>query len=139
VSSDGPAALEAKVAAAVEVWTGELIDLGGRNTLLYYKDLKSGTVSLDEADEVAVESLLGSQTVRLSNLFGDDLGPLARRARTVRAKAAENFEERGIQTLFLAWGMATWTNMRGTATPAAPILLCQPTWHRGEGRRRTST
>ena len=99
--------------------------MGGRNTLLYYKDLKSGTVSLDDADDVAVDALLGSHSVRLSNLFGDDLGPAARRARTVRAKAAENFEERGLQTLFLAWGMATWTNMRGTATPAAPVLLRQ--------------
>jgi very-short-patch-repair endonuclease len=125
MSAPDSAVLEAKVAAAVDVWTGELIDLGGRNTLLYYKDLKSGTVSLDDADEVAVEALLGSQTVRLSNLFGADLAPAARRARTVRAKAAENFEERGLQTLFLAWGMATWTNMRGTATPAAPVLLRQ--------------
>ncbi len=27
------------VRSAVAAWTGELIDLGGRNTLLYYRDL----------------------------------------------------------------------------------------------------
>jgi hypothetical protein len=55
-------------------------------------------------------------TTRLSLRF-------ARRARTIKAKSDENFEERGLQTLFLAVGMATWTNSRGTAIPAAPILL----------------
>ncbi len=125
VAPDAPE-LESKVAAAVAVWTGQLIDLGGRNTLLYYKDLKQGTLALDDADEVATERLLSSHTVRLSVLFAEDkLAPAARRARTVRAKAQENFEERGLQTLFLAWGMATWTNTRGTATPAAPVLLRQ--------------
>jgi very-short-patch-repair endonuclease len=125
-SGEERAALEARVKAAVAVWTGQLVDLGGRNTLLYYRDLKQGTLALDEADPVAAARLLGSYTVRLSNLFDvENLTAAARRARTVRAKATENFEERGLQTLFLAWGMATWTNTRGTATPAAPVLLRQ--------------
>jgi Protein of unknown function (DUF4011)/AAA domain len=125
-SEEERAALEARVTAAVAVWTGQLVDLGGRNTLLYYRDLKQGTLALDEADPVAAARLLGSYTVRLSNLFdAENLAAAARRARTVRAKATENFEERGLQTLFLAWGMATWTNTRGTATPAAPVLLRQ--------------
>src|SRR6266511_1915850 len=95
-----------KVAAAVRAWTGQLIDLGGRNTLLYYKDLKQGTLDLGPysgAEPVALDALLGS--------------------RTIRAKAMENFEERGLRTLYLAWAMATWENPRGTATPAAPVLL----------------
>jgi very-short-patch-repair endonuclease len=125
-SEDDRAALEAKVSAAVAVWTRQLIDLGGRNTLLYYRDLKQGTLALDDAAPLHRERLLGGHTVRLSNLFNaESLGGAARRARTVRAKAAENFEERGLQTLFLSWGMATWTNTRGTAVPAAPVLLRQ--------------
>lgn len=116
-----------QVAAAVRTWTGQLVDLGGRNTLLYYKDLRQGTLDLGAAgaEPTAVDDLLSSRTVRLSWLFSDekDLAAAAKRARTVRAKAVENFEERGIQTLFLAYGMATWTNTRGTATPAAPVFL----------------
>ena len=47
-----------------------------------------------------------------------------RRARAVRNRAQEHFEERGLETLFLACGMATSTNPRGTAAlPAAPVLL----------------
>jgi very-short-patch-repair endonuclease len=117
------------VQRAVASWTGELIDLGGRNTLLYYRDLKQGTLSLGAesgADAVAVDDLLSGRTVRLSEMFSDSTrGAAARRARTVKAKAAENVEERGIQTMFLAWGMATWTNPNTTAIPAAPVLLRQ--------------
>jgi Protein of unknown function (DUF4011) len=117
------------VGRAVKTWTGELVDLGGRNTLLYYRDLKQGTLDMGPgsgANAVAVDALLSSQTVRLSTMFGETaITAAARRARTVKAKATENYEERGPQTLFLAWGMATWTNARGTATPAAPVLLRQ--------------
>jgi very-short-patch-repair endonuclease len=117
------------VGRAVKTWTGELVDLGGRNTLLYYRDLKQGTLDIgpgSDANAVAVDALLSSRTVRLSTMFGEtDMGAAARRARTVKAKATENYEERGLQTLFLAWGVATWTNSRGTATPAAPVLLRQ--------------
>jgi very-short-patch-repair endonuclease len=116
-----------KVTAAVRAWTGQLIDLGGRNTLLYYKDLKQGTLDLSPhsgAEPVALDALLGSRTVRLSEMFDPQaLTSMARRARTIRAKAMENFEERGLRTLYLAWAMATWENPRGTATPAAPVLL----------------
>ncbi len=116
-----------KVEAAVRAWTGQLIDLGGRNTLLYYKDLKQGTLRLGpdaEAEPAALDALLGSRTVRLSEMFNREaLARAARRARTIRAKAMENFEERGLRTLYLAWMMATWENPRGTATPAAPVLL----------------
>jgi very-short-patch-repair endonuclease len=117
----------AAVERAQQVWTGQLVDLGGRNTLLYYRDLKVGTLDLSPgsgADPVAVEQLLGSHTMALSTLFADDSrADASKRARTIRAKATENFEERGLRTLYLAWGMATWTNERSASVPAAPILL----------------
>lgn len=129
------------VEKAVDAWKGQLVDVGGRNTLLYYKDLKQGTLDLrgDGHAETAVDRLLGSHTVRLSDIFhrsevheddpaaarGSRLAAAAKRTRTVRAKSMENLEERGLETLFLAWGIATWRNQIGTATPAAPVLLRQ--------------
>src|SRR5258706_144407 len=115
----------AKVAEAVRVWTGQLVDLGGRNTLLYYRDLKQGTLDLGQADAGAVAQVVRGEKVRLSALFPwpDTLAPAAKRARTVRVKAETMFEERGVQVLFLGWGMATWTTDRSAATPAAPVLL----------------
>ena len=125
VSSASPERLRL-VGRAVQTWTGELIDLGGRNTLLYYRDLKQGTLDIGPAipaNDVAVDQLLSSRTIRLSILFaGSSIDAAARRVRAVKAKATENFEERGLQTLFLAWGIATWTNPRSATVPAAPVL-----------------
>ena len=42
------------VAAAVEQWTRQLVDLTGRNRLIFYRPLKSGTLDLDEFDPGAV-------------------------------------------------------------------------------------
>ena len=115
-----------KVKAAVDLWKSQLIDIGGRNNLLYYRDLTRGTLDLEQADPAAVRRLLeGKSSVALSRMFTDraDLEAAVRRARTISKKAREHFEERGIDTLSLACGMATWENTIGTATPAAPILL----------------
>ena len=117
------------VERAKEVWKGQLVDLGGRNTLLYYRDLKVGTLDLGPdfgANDVRVDELLSSRPVALSDIFGEERRPdAAKRARTIRAKATENFEERGLRTLFLAWGTATWSSQRSSAAPAAPVLLRQ--------------
>jgi very-short-patch-repair endonuclease len=48
-----------------------------------------------------------------------------RRARTIHNKAKENFEERGLETLALACGLATWENKRAAWEPCAPVLLRQ--------------
>src|SRR5580704_5344282 len=40
------------VAAAQASWVAALTDLGGRNTLLYYKDRRTGTLDLAGADPV---------------------------------------------------------------------------------------
>jgi hypothetical protein len=114
------------LSAQVKVWTGQLVDLGGRNNLLYYRDLKRGTLDLAHAAPAALDDVLVGKSVALSRLFVDAelLDDAVKRARTVRNKAAEHFEERGLETLYLACGMATWTNPRGGATPCAPVLLC---------------
>jgi hypothetical protein len=119
---------EERVRRAVELWKRQLVDVGGRNTLLYYRDLKQGTLDLgpgSTANPIAVNELLATRTVRLSRLFTDpeQLPVAAKRARTIRAKAREMYEERGLRTLNLAWGMASWTNTRTTSTPASPVLL----------------
>ena len=38
-------------------WIDALTDLGGRNTLLYYKDRRAGTLDLAEADPDAARAL----------------------------------------------------------------------------------
>jgi very-short-patch-repair endonuclease len=111
---------------SVKVWTGQLVDLTARNNLLYFKDLKVGTLDLGAARRDKLFDVLVGKSLPLKRLFPDDdqHADAIRRARAVRNRAQEHFEERGLETLFLAVGMATWTNQRGAATPRAPVLLC---------------
>lgn len=93
------------VERAVKAWTGQLIDLGGRNNLLYYRDLRRGTLELTGANDKAFVDLLSGRQVPLARLFdGEALEDALPRARTIRNKSREHFEERGLETLFLACG-----------------------------------
>lgn len=114
-----------RVAAAVKAWQRSLVDLGGRNTLLWYRDLPSGTLDLTTAHPGGVSMLLAGRRTRLSDLMREPaaLAEARRRARAIRAKAQELKEERGIAAGFLAIGMATWTVARAPRPPAAPVLL----------------
>lgn len=114
-----------RVAAAVKVWQRALVDLGGRNTLLWYRDLPSGTLDLTTAHPGGVSMLLAGRRTRLSDLMRESaaLAEARRRARAIRAKAQELEEERGIAAGFLAIGMATWSVPRASRPPAAPVLL----------------
>jgi very-short-patch-repair endonuclease len=116
----------AAVEAAANQWASQLVDLTGRNNLLYFRDLKLGTMDLESAPEDALLDVLAGRPIRLKRLVPDPDARLlaARRARTIHNRAQEHFEERGLETLFLACGTATWTSQRSSATPAAPVLLC---------------
>ena len=113
------------VQRATKAWTGQLVDLTGRNNLLYYRDLKVGSLPLDASPRELIYRALAGRAVLLSKLFPDEENRenALKRARSVRNKANAHFEERGIETLYLACGMATWTAQKSTATPAAPVLL----------------
>lgn len=138
------------VEAAVVTWTKQLIDLGGRNRLLFYRDLKAGTMdltSLLDGNPERFRELLEGKPVLVSrlarasqlDLLGqddplsdsehagatEDVERLAKRARTLAAKAKENYEEKGLHTLQLGWGLATWVSERSDSLPAAPVALRQ--------------
>lgn len=119
-----------RVAAARAAWTRHLVDLGGRNTLLWYRDLPTGTLDLRTAHPGGVAMLMTGRPTRLSDLFREPgaLDDARRRARAIAAKSRELKEERGILTCFLAIGMATWTvtlpdGRTSPRPPAAPVLL----------------
>ena len=119
-----PANRRAKlIEAAQESWVSALTDLGGRNTLLYYKDRRSGTLDLAGADPAAVEQFIGSGSIRLTKLFRDvdARADAIRRVQVIYRKAKELLEERGIRAGYLATGMARWDEL--FLLPAAPVLL----------------
>src|SRR5215470_9996883 len=111
------------IAAAQARWISTLTDLGGRNTLLYYKDRRAGTLDLAGADPDALERFCRSGSIRLTRLFSDaDLRADAiRRVQAIYRKARELLEERGIRAAYLATGLARWDEL--FLEPAAPVLL----------------
>jgi hypothetical protein len=134
VSEETLAARRETVERAVEQWKTDLIDLTARNRLLYLRDLRTGTLSFDEAGRDALMELVVGKRVALSKLVPRSLArknPAAltpfedavRRTRAITRTARAYEEERGIRTLYLACGLATWKSDRATRPPAAPVLL----------------
>ena len=57
------------VRKAQESWIGNLIDLSRRNRLLYFTDLKTGTLDLSDCDLTLLSDLLKGESVALLNLL----------------------------------------------------------------------
>src|SRR4051794_10650165 len=104
-------------------WISALTDLGGRNTLLYYKDRRAGTLDLADADPEMLARFLRTGSIRLTRLFtdADVRADAIRRVQTIHRKAREILEERGIRAGYLAIGMARWDEL--FLEPSAPVLL----------------
>src|SRR6266487_3823576 len=119
---DGSRRLEL-VRTAQQQWIEALTDLGGRNTLLYYKDRRVGTLDLAAADQEVLDRFQRTGSVRLTRLFRDvDVRADAiHRVQAIYRKARELLEERGIRAGYLASGMARWDEL--FLEPAAPVLL----------------
>lgn len=114
-----------KVEAARKRWISSLIDKSRRNSLLYFRPLKSGTLELTGADPKAMERLLTREEVPLSKLLPKTLELRTAEATLgeIRARAVMNSEERGLETLFLAMGITTWDSVDGERPAEAPVLL----------------
>lgn len=107
---------------AREAWTRRLVDTSRRNNLLYFRELKVGTLDLAQAEPEALQSLLSGEKVVISKLATADpkAGP---KLREIARKARTNLEEKGLETLYFAYGMATWDELDGGRPPEAAILL----------------
>jgi very-short-patch-repair endonuclease len=114
----------ALVDQAIAAWQRRLIDRSRGNTLLYFRDLKSGTLDLSAAPPERLQQLLAGATLRIDQLVPEQPGlkPGAR-ARAIMRRARVNQEEKGIATLFLALGLASWPTPGDRRPPAAPVLL----------------
>jgi very-short-patch-repair endonuclease len=116
----------AAIDAARSKWIEELTDLSRQNNLLYFHQLKIGTLALDarDRDPEKWESLLGGEPVPLSALLPHEDAKLASaKAREIERRSASNLEERGLDTLFIAIGFATWPASDGGSAVHAPVVL----------------
>ena len=124
------------VRRAIERWQKDLLDTSGRSRLVRYRDLKTSTLDLTPGrayglDKRALDRLLAAKPVSLSNLFPDApddsddataFNDARRRLAAIHKVALTNLEEKGIETLFAAIGLATWKVDSGSP-PNAPVIL----------------
>lgn len=139
-ASDLKTDIRRRVDAACEVWIRRLIDPSRANSLLFYRDLKVGTLDLT-AQRGAVRRLLAGEKLTVESLAAGDRsvegadpvmrgrveGEARQKLRStlvaLQRKALSNLEEKGIETLHLAIGMATWPASDGGRPYDAPVLL----------------
>jgi len=111
-----PEARRATVEAARQIWIRKLIDLSRRNSLLYYRPLKSGTLEFWSAPAEHVRELLAGENVPARKLQPDlEDEALHKLLRDISRRALENLEETGLSTLFVIFGMATWPGTEAAA------------------------
>ena len=123
----------AAVDRAREEWVRRLIDLSRRNNLLYFRDLKSGTFDVTQHNPVAMARLIGHSeadrpAVDAQDLLASAASPEESRHRltaleSIRRRALENIEERGLETMFIAAGLASWPAEDGGRPTQSPVLL----------------
>lgn len=112
------------VERARQAWIKRLIDLSRRNNLLYYRPLKWGTLNLSLDDRERWSGLLRGEQISLRNLAaGVSEDQLIPKALSVWRRALENQEEKGLATMFVALGMASWKAPDGGRDSESPILL----------------
>lgn len=145
-------------------WIQRLTDLSRRNNLVYYRELKNGTIELIDINIQVFDELLLGKPVSANDLFPNKcneiqfdkqvlifaivlfiLGGLykltlpiikdypeinreinteiIKKIQTIYKRSISNLEERGLRTLFLAYGMVTWTANDGGRNPQAPLVL----------------
>ena len=136
---------------AVKQWRSQLVDLTGNNRLIYYRELKAGTLNLKDANSDRLHQLVTGGKIRLSDLYpaerieeGDEVRvdhsafeDAAKRLRTIDKTGRANFEEKGITTTYLASHLITWdASDTSSAIPNAPVLLAPLEAHALGGSQR---
>jgi hypothetical protein len=129
-----PEARRQTVENARQSWIRKLIDLSRRNNLLYFRPLKTGTLELTSAPNERLRDLLMGQSVAVAKLAPDlENEALTKILRDISRRALENSEEKGLSTLFVTFGMATWPALDGGRSAESPVLLLPVAISKKEG------
>jgi very-short-patch-repair endonuclease len=122
----------ALVGAKAEEWANKLIDLGPRNTLLYFRNTKLSCLDLTGADPDALRGLLAGGTGRLDRLVTDPAAhkDACLRARSLRKRIGVFEEEQGVDVGRVAQGLVVVSPPHTVGTsPVRPLrapLLLRP-------------
>ncbi|MFI5277471.1 MAG: DUF4011 domain-containing protein, partial [Ktedonobacterales bacterium] len=126
----------------LDVWKKDLIDMSRRNALLFYKreGVRPSGLSLQQADSrLLYERLVVQRTSITEGLLAlpdpeEDPAPMKRLER-LRVQARDDTKERGVQSLYLAFGMLEWYESATSDVPVyAPVLLVPVAINRSAAR-----
>ncbi|HXP42716.1 MAG TPA: AAA domain-containing protein, partial [Candidatus Acidoferrales bacterium] len=133
-TSQIPDARRQIVENARQSWIRKLIDVSRRNNLLYFRPLKTGTLELTSAPSERLHDLLVGQSLAVAKLAPDleDEVP-TKILRDIFRRALGNSEEKGLSTLFVTFGMATWPALDGGRPAESPVLLLPVAISKKEG------
>ena len=136
-----PGRLDA-VRRATEQWRDRLMSDQNRSQLMRFRDLSRSTLELTPRQERAIDistlnQLLSGTRVRLSQLFRDaELLDDARKRLTAIGRAVNQLrEDKGIDTLYIALGIATWHVDSGTAYHAPVAMIPFQITSQGKARQ----
>ena len=127
MASEDNERLEA-IKRAAHKWRERLMADQARSPLMYFRDLKRSTLDLspqiNSVDSGALNRLLSGEKTRLSAVFTDSdiLEDANLRATTISRSAAQLREDKGIDALYIAIGLATW-HVDSGADYHAPVGL----------------
>jgi hypothetical protein len=99
-----------------------------------FPTVEDGHAELTSASNERLRDLLVGESVSAAKLLPnleDDL--LAKILRDISRRALENSEEKGLSTLFVTFGMATWPALDGGRPAEAPVLLLPVAISKKEG------
>jgi hypothetical protein len=133
----GSGDVAARIRAASDVWISRLIDDTRANSLLFFRDLQVGTLDLSNQYNAVVRLLSGTKlaveqiveatespdSVQKRQELADKRKAATKALVALRRKAKANLEEKGLETLFLAVGMASWPASDGGRDYASPVVL----------------
>lgn len=97
------------VRKTADEWAKKLIDLSYRNTLLYFKNTKTASLDLTNADHDALAALAIGGKVRLAQLITDTQAhkDACAQARNINKRVLLFREEQGVEVGKVAFGMVT--------------------------------
>lgn len=131
---------QSTVHMAVQSWKARLIDTSRRNPLASFRDTKTTALWIEHRDlwqrlvdgfPLGLKDFEGRLQFQGQTRSADEVQALFR---NLQKRALTDREEKGIETLALAIGFATWNVEDGSRNPRAPVLLL-PAEIRGKGFR----
>lgn len=132
IVSNGKEGSRVPLANKLDTWRKDLIDMSRRNPLLYYRSEGARPTGIQFRPEDP--AILFAQLVNRPgsiprfeatpcDLESDDL---ERRLRRLKARAREDEQDRGIRTLYLAFGMLEWYESPSSNEPTHSPLVFVP-------------